>query len=52
MLWHNLHKIKKYLKVLNIINILEKLFKIDKDITGVSLIVVEDTRQRIRTIMP
>lgn len=40
----------KNLKVSNVINILEKLFMVDKDIPEGSVIVVEDTRLRIRTI--
>jgi|SRR3972149_431130 len=38
------------LKVSNVINILEKLLMVDKDIPEGSVIVVEDTRLRIRTI--
>ena len=38
------------LKVSNVINILEKLLVVDKDIPEGSVIVVEDTRLRIRTI--
>ena len=38
------------LKVSNVINILEKFLMIDKDIPEGSVIVVEDTRLRIRTI--
>lgn len=41
----------KNLKVPNIIIILDKLFAIDKDIAVGSLIVVEDTRVRVRNIM-
>ena len=40
----------KNLKLTNVINVLEKLFVIDKDIHEKSLIVVEDTRLRIRTL--
>jgi len=40
----------KNLKLANMINVLEKLFVLDKDITEGVLIVVEDTRLRIRTI--
>lgn len=38
------------LKVSNVINILEKLLVVDKDIPEGSVIVVGDTRLRIRTI--
>ena len=38
------------LNVSNVINILEKLLMVDKDIPEGSVIVVEDTRLRIRTI--
>lgn len=38
------------LKVSHVINILEKLLMVDKDIPEGSVIVVEDTRLRIRTI--
>ena len=38
------------LKVSNVINILEKLLMVDKDIPEGSVIVVGDTRLRIRTI--
>ncbi len=38
------------LKVSNVINILDKLLMVDKDIPEGSVIVVEDTRLRIRTI--
>lgn len=40
----------KNLKVSNVINILEKLLVVDKEIPEGSVIVVEDTRLRIRTI--
>ncbi|HHT9108695.1 MAG TPA: DUF5615 family PIN-like protein [Candidatus Wunengus sp. YC63] len=40
----------KNIKVSNIITILEKLLAIDKDVEVGSLIVVEDTRVRVRNI--
>lgn len=40
----------KNLGLSNVINVLEKLFVIDQDITEGVIIVVEDTRLRIRTI--
>jgi len=40
----------KNLGVPNVINVLEKLFVIDQEITEGVIIVVEDTRLRIRTI--
>ncbi len=41
----------KNLRISNIINVLEKLLIVDKDVTEGTLIVVEETRIRIRTII-